>query len=128
MRPIETANWPITSTVRSRPEPGVSADDRQRLASLTGVHDRQPAIGEPYMQWVLEDRFSNGRPDLAAAGVELRSDVHAYEAMKGRLLNAAHMLLAYPAILLGYRLVAEAMADHRLLAMARSVAPAVAAH
>lgn len=98
--------------------PGVSADDRQRLASLTGVHDRQPAIGEPYMQWVLEDRFSNGRPDLAAAGVELRSDVHAYEAMKGRLLNAAHMLLAYPAILLGYRLVAEAMADpllHQLL-------------
>ena len=70
-----------------------------------------PAVSERYAQWVLEDRFSAGRPDLAAAGVELRNDVGAYEAMKGRMLNASHMLLAYPAILCGYRLVHEAMDD-----------------
>src|SRR5207248_5800024 len=42
-------------------------------------------------------------------------DVAAFEAVKGRLSNAAHMLLCYPAILLGYRLVNEAMRDQRLV-------------
>ena len=38
-------------------------------------------------------------------------EVHAYEALKGRMLNASHMLLAYPALQCGYRTVPEAMHD-----------------
>lgn len=91
--------------------PSVPENMHKVLTCISGIRDLTPAIGEPYTQWVLEDRFSAGRPDFAAVGVEMRSDVDSFEAMKGRLLNASHMLLAYPAILMGYRLVAEAMAD-----------------
>jgi mannitol 2-dehydrogenase/sorbose reductase len=91
--------------------PAVPAPQRQRISDLLGVKDAVPAICEPFSQWVLEDRFSAGRPDLAAAGVMFADDVDAYEAVKGRLLNASHMLLAYPAILCGYRLVPDAMRD-----------------
>lgn len=91
--------------------PGVSDAQRRRVAELLGAEDAMPAVAEPFTQWVLEDRFSAGRPDLAFAGVTFSDDVHAYEALKGRMLNAAHMLLAYPALLSGCRTVPQAMRD-----------------
>ncbi|MFS2007510.1 mannitol dehydrogenase family protein [Duganella sp. CT11-25] len=91
--------------------PGISPLREQCLNEITGVDDLLPAMAEPYTQWVLEDRFVAGRPDFAAAGVELRPEAAPYEAIKGRMLNASHMLLAYPGLLLGYRIVPEAMAD-----------------
>jgi len=94
--------------------PTVTPEDRRRLNAGSGVDDRMPAIGERFIQWVIEDRFPNGRPDLGAVGVQLRDDVALFEAAKGRVLNAAHMMLAYPALLCGYRLVHEAMQDKRL--------------
>jgi hypothetical protein len=45
---------------------------------------------------------------------QLRNDVALFEAVKGRMLNASHMMLAYPSVLCGYRLVHEAMQDERL--------------
>ena len=60
--------------------------------------------------WVLEDDFSDGRPPLDLAGVQLVEDVSPYEAMKLRLLNASHQGLCYFAYLAGYRLVHEAAA------------------
>ena len=94
--------------------PSVNSDDRQRLIEASGINDGLPAMGESYIQWVVEDRFCNGRPDLGAVGVELRADVALFEAAKGRILNATHMMMAYPALLCGYRLVHEAMGDQRL--------------
>jgi mannitol 2-dehydrogenase len=91
--------------------PAVSAQQHKRVCALLGVDDAIPAIAEPFSQWVLEDCFSAGRPDLAAAGAVFTDDVEAYEALKGRMLNASHMLLAYPALLCGYRHVPEAMHD-----------------
>ena len=94
--------------------PGISPLREQCLNEISGVDDLLPAMAEPYLQWVLEDRFVAGRPDFAAAGVELRREAAPYEAIKGRMLNASHMLLAYPGLLLGYRIVPEAMADDDL--------------
>ena len=42
---------------------------------------------------MIEDRFSAGRPELELGGVQFRSDVAAFEAVKGRLSNAAHMMM-----------------------------------
>ncbi|MDQ0474727.1 mannitol dehydrogenase family protein [Labrys wisconsinensis] len=95
--------------------PRVTAADRQALNAFSGIEDALPASCESYTNWVMEDRFCNGRPPLERAGVSLRDDVAAFEAVKGRLSNAAHMLLAYPAVLLGYRLINEAMRDGRLV-------------
>ncbi|GJG87526.1 mannitol dehydrogenase [Gemmatimonadetes bacterium T265] len=94
--------------------PRVSDADRDRLNARSGIDDAFPAVCESYTQWVIEDHFPAGRPELEAVGVELRDDVPAFEAVKGRLLNASHMLLSYPSLLCGYRLVHDAVADWRL--------------
>jgi mannitol-1-phosphate/altronate dehydrogenase len=105
------ANAAFPNSMVDRIAPGVSDRQRGRVAELLGADDALPAVAEPFSQWVLEDRFSAGRPDLAFAGVTFSADVHAYEALKGRMLNASHMLLAYPALQCGYRTVPEAMRD-----------------
>ena len=97
--------------------PQVPPEVRARLNGRSGIDDAVPAISESFMQWVLEDRFSDGRPALETVGVELRDDVVAFEHMKGRMLNASHVMLAYPGLLCGYRIVHEALADKRLLAL-----------
>src|SRR5260370_41730060 len=68
-------------------------------------------MAEPFIQWVVEDTFCNGRPHVEEVGVPFVSDVHPYEAMKLRLLNASHQALAYLGFLCGYRLVHEVMGD-----------------
>jgi fructuronate reductase/mannitol 2-dehydrogenase len=81
------------------------------VAETFGIADAWPVVTEPFKQWVLEDTFSNGRPPLEAVGVQLVADVHPYETMKLRLLNASHQAMAYLGYLAGYRYVHEAMAD-----------------
>ncbi|MFZ1179993.1 MAG: mannitol dehydrogenase family protein [Herbaspirillum sp.] len=97
--------------------PTVTDAVRARVADLTGIDDASPVVGEAFTQWVIEDRFSDGRPRFAEAGVELRDDVEAYEAVKGRMLNASHMLMSYPSLLLGYRFVHDAMKDPDIVAL-----------
>ena len=94
--------------------PYVSEDDRARLNTANGIDDAVPVMSETYLQWVIEDRFPAGRPDLGAVGVELRDDVALFETVKGRMLNASHVLLSYVALLLGHRFVHEALADARV--------------
>ena len=91
--------------------PAVTETERERLNQLTGIDDAVPVMSESYLQWVLEDTFPTGRPELEAVGVEFVEDISTHETMKGRILNAAHMLLSFPALLAGYRLVHQALAD-----------------
>jgi mannitol 2-dehydrogenase len=76
-----------------------------------GVDDQWPVLAEPFISWVLEDDFPDGRPPLADAGVLLVDDVTPYELMKLRLLNAGHQSLCYFAHLCGYRFVDDAARD-----------------
>ena len=85
------------------------------LAAKFGLDDPVPVTCEPFRQWVLEDHFPAGRPPLEAVGVTFTADVHAYEAMKIRILNGGHAIIAYPGGLLDIDLVHEAMA-HPLIA------------
>ena len=68
-------------------------------------------ICEDYIQWVLEDKFVNGRPAFEDVGVQMVDDVEPYEKMKVRLLNGSHSALSYLSYLMGYRDVDLAMAD-----------------
>ena len=68
-------------------------------------------VTEPFTQWVLEDTFCNGRPPLEEVGVQIVADVHPYEMMKIRLLNASHQAMGYLGYLCGYRYIHEVMAD-----------------
>jgi mannitol 2-dehydrogenase len=87
---------------------------RDHLNARSGIDDAVPALGETFLQWVLEDKFSDGRPAFETVGVEIRDDVVAFEFMKGRMLNASHILLGLSGIMCGYRIVHEALGDPRL--------------
>jgi mannitol 2-dehydrogenase len=63
------------------------------------------------VQWVLEDKFVNGRPAWEKVGVQFTDDVTPYEEMKIKLLNGSHLALTYLGFLKGYRFVHETMND-----------------
>lgn len=90
-----------------------ATNDLQRdiLQQRFGLIDLSPVFCEPFRQWVLEDKFSDGRPELEAVGVTFTDDIHEFEAMKIRILNGGHAILAYPAGLLGIEFAHDAMAS-----------------
>lgn len=102
-------NVTFPNSMVDRIVPSVGSKQLEHLNSLSGINDKQPVYGETFLQWVVEDKFCNGRPELGEVGVQLRNDVPLFETMKGRVLNATHSVLAYPAILSGIELVYEAM-------------------
>ncbi|SES86061.1 mannitol dehydrogenase family protein [Geodermatophilus poikilotrophus] len=99
------------SSMVDRITPVTTDDDRRRLADEAGIADRWPVVAEPYLQWVLEDSFSDARPPLEEAGVQLVDDVRPYELGKLRLLNAGHQVMSYLGYLAGHRRVDEVMTD-----------------
>jgi fructuronate reductase len=101
--------------------PATTDTDRAAVAKALGVIDAWPVVTEPFTQWVIEDRFPAGRPDFAAAGVQLVANVAPFEHMKLRLLNASHSALAYLGYLAGYETIAATMADAHFAALARRV-------
>ena len=101
-------------TMVDRIVPATMDEDRARIAARLGVEDAWPVVAEPFSQWVIEDRFPNGRPRFEESGATLVGDVAPFELAKLRLLNGAHSTLAYLGYLCGYETVAEAMADENL--------------
>lgn len=99
------------STMVDRIVPATSDEDRTRITGALGVADAWPVVTEPFTQWVIEDRFPQGRPAWEEAGAEFVSDVEPYEHMKLRLLNGSHSTLAYLGYLSGYETVADTIAD-----------------
>jgi len=97
------------ATMVDRITPATTDEDRTGISRALGVLDAAPVVTEPFSQWVIEDRFSLGRPDWEEAGAELVVDVEPFEQMKLRLLNGAHSSLAYLGYLAGYQTVAEVM-------------------
>lgn len=99
------------STMVDRIVPATTDEDRVRIATRLNVSDAWPVVTEPFTQWVIEDRFPQGRPAWEEAGAEFVADVEPYEHMKLRLLNGSHSTLAYLGYLSGYETVAETMTD-----------------
>ena len=73
--------------------PVTTPADIETLAQNFGIQDAWPVTCEPFIQWVVEDKFSNGRPDFEKVDVQFVPDVVPYEKMKLRLLNAGHSVL-----------------------------------
>jgi mannitol 2-dehydrogenase len=79
------------------------------LAHSFGIEDAVPVTHEDFRQWVIEDKFCAGRPDWDKVGATFTHDVHAFEAMKLRLLNAGHQIIATPGELLSLDSIADTM-------------------
>jgi len=86
-----------------------------------GIADAAPVTHENFRQWVIEDAFCAGRPDWDRVGATFTDDVHAYEMMKIRILNAGHQVLANAGELLSVPTIADCMAQPAIAAMFRKV-------
>ena len=95
--------------------PVTTSSDRESLLEKFGIIDAWPVVAEPFTQWVVEDHFSCGRPNLEAlppwCQISVVPDVMPYELMKLRLLNATHQQMTYFGYLSGYRYAHEVAQD-----------------
>lgn len=91
------------------------------LAARLGIEDAAPVTHETFRQWVIEDDFCAGRPDWDRAGATFSADVHAYEAMKIRILNAGHQVIATPGELMSIETISGCMAHPKIHGLFRKL-------
>jgi len=94
------------------------------LARDFGIDDAAPVTHENFRQWVIEDDFCAGRPDWDKAGATFSDDVHAYEAMKIRILNGGHQVISDPGEILSVDSISACMAHPLIGRFFRKVAEA----
>ena len=82
--------------------PVTTAEVTDYLQREYDITDEWCVVCEPFIQWVIEDKFANGRPPLETLGVQFVPDVTPYEKMKIRLLNAGHSVLGIPGAIHGH--------------------------
>jgi mannitol 2-dehydrogenase len=107
-------NGAFPNSMVDRITPRTVDADKVSLAEEFGVEDAWPVVTEPFMQWVLEDNFSDGRPPFEKVGVQVVPhvrDVEDFELIKLRLLNAGHSAMGYLAYLAGFTYIHEVIAD-----------------
>lgn len=103
----DNVSFPNSMIDRVMPATSGKTSPHQRY----GIEDNCAVLGEAHTQWVIEDRFKNGRPLLATVGVQFTDHIGPYEAMKARLLKGTQTAIAYVARMLDHRTVADAMRD-----------------
>ena len=79
------------------------------LVQSLGIDDAAPVTHEPFRQWVIEDDFCAGRPAWDKVGATFTEHVHNYEAMKLRILNAGHSVIAEAGQIMGVETIADCM-------------------
>jgi len=99
------------NTMVDRITPVTTEKDVQYLEKTYAMVDQWPVVCEPFIQWVVEDNFSMGRPPLEKLGVQFVKDVSPYEKMKIRLLNAGHSVLGITGALHGHPSINACMED-----------------
>ena len=106
------ARWSTASCPPPRPPTA------RRSRDEIGLDDRGVVVAEPFRQWVIEDAFAGPRPAWEKAGALLVPDAGPHEAVKLRLLNGTHSMLAYVGALAGALTVAGAWGDPGVAAVA----------
>jgi len=114
------ANVSFPNTMVDRITPVTKDEHRELVKETLAIEDAWPVVAEDFTQWVVEDTFVNGRPQWDLVGALFVPDVHPYEMMKLRLLNAGHSALSYPAYLAGFRFVDAAMGNDFILQFIRN--------
>ena len=104
-------NVSFPNSMVDRIVPATQPEDIERLADVCGYLDEGMVKAELFSQWVIEDRFTNGRPQWERVGVDMVDDVEPFEIAKLRLLNGAHSAMAYLGFIAGYQYAHEVVAD-----------------
>ncbi|TAU90288.1 mannitol dehydrogenase family protein [Rhizobium leguminosarum] len=105
------ANVAFPNGMVDRITPATSQREVDFLRDNFEIEDSWPVYCEEFKQWVLEDKFTAGRPALEKVGVTFVADVTPYEHMKIRILNGGHAAIAYPAALMDIHFVHDSMED-----------------
>ena len=105
-----SVNTSCPNAMVDRITPRPPADLAARVLAATGWADRAPVMAEDFIQWVIEDRFANGRPAWETVGAEMVDSVHAHEEAKIRILNATHSGFAWAGSLIGLNFIHEDVA------------------
>ncbi len=101
------ANTACPNAMVDRITPRPPPELRERVKKATGWDDAAPITGESFIQWVIEDRFVNGRPEWEKVGVQMVESVSPYEEAKIRILNASHSCIAWAGTLIGLQFIHE---------------------
>ncbi|MED5619670.1 D-arabinitol 4-dehydrogenase [Ideonella sp. BN130291] len=104
----------MVDRITPRPAPELKA----RIAQAMHWNDEVPVMAEDFIQWVIEDRFCNGRPAWETVGVQMVADVQPYEEAKIRILNASHSCIAWAGTLRGLSYIHEGTQDPVIRRMA----------
>lgn len=92
--------------------------DRAAVSAQLGLEDASPVIAEPFLDWIVEDRFANGRPAWDRGGARFVRRAEPFARYKLRLVDGTLAALAYLGAVAGWRTVdraAAAPALHRYL-------------
>ncbi|NBC95673.1 MAG: mannitol dehydrogenase family protein [Deinococcus-Thermus bacterium] len=131
-RDPDLARWieqavPFPATMVDGITPAPTERTYADAARLIGAEDLAAVEAEPFVQWVIEDTFADGRPAWDKGGALFATDVVPYETMKLRMLNGTHSLMAYMGQVGGCALTRDVMADAALAkAVHRHMAAAAA--
>ena len=109
-----SANGAFPNSMVDRITPRTVDEDVVSLRNEFGVEDAWPVVTEPFSQWVVEDKFCDGRPAFEKVGVQVVKDVknvEEFELMKLRLLNASHTAMGYSGYLAGFKYIHETIND-----------------
>ncbi|BDS05021.1 mannitol 2-dehydrogenase [Oceaniferula spumae] len=104
-------NVQFPNAMVDRITPVTTPADIEYLEHEIGIKDEWPVTCEPFCQWVIEDRFSDDRPEWEKVGAQFVPDVTPYEKMKIRLLNAGHSVLGLLGSVHGYGTIDECVSD-----------------
>ncbi|EOU9510922.1 mannitol dehydrogenase family protein [Cronobacter dublinensis] len=114
-------NVTFPGTMVDRIVPAATPESLQEIADTLDVADPCAISCEPFIQWVIEDKFVAGRPAWEDAGVQMVDDVLPWEQMKLRMLNGSHSFLAYLGYLAGYQHISDCMNDPNFRDAARQL-------
>lgn len=104
-------NVAFPSSMVDRIVPAMTEADHERLAAQLGARDENGVVCEPFLQWVIEDRFAGARPPLDLGGAQWTDEIEPWEAMKLRMLNGSHSFLALLGGVAGHATVDACMGD-----------------
>ncbi len=113
-------NAAFPSTMIDRIVPATTEQDRADVEARIGLRDEAMVVCEPFTQWVIEDKFANGRPAWEKVGALLVKDVRVFEKIKLRLLNGAHSTMAYTGYLSGFEYIAQVMEQPAFVNMVKT--------
>lgn len=100
------AHCTFPNSMVDRIVPKTTDSDIARISAALGLHDAWPVVGEPFLQWVIEDRFAAGRPRWEAGGahpgVQFVDHAQPFERLKHRLVNGSQSMMAYFGVMAGW--------------------------